>query len=294
MQENQNSSPDPVALAAFAGAVLIGGSNFVAVRLSNRELEPFWGAGGRFVLAALLFAGLVAVTRTALPQTSGGWTRAALYGLLAIGGTYGFLYWGMLEVPAGVASVVMAAAPLLTLCLAIAHRMEPFASRALVGALLALCGTAAMLLQPSQLEFSLASLLAVIAGTLCAAESVIIAKRSPDVHPYVMNAVGMIVGGAVLLLASLAAGETRAIPSTSEAQLAVAYLILFSVPLFLLFFVVVRRWTASATSYIFVLFPVVAVLVAALVADEPITWSTAAGAALVMAAVYVGALRRTE
>ena len=36
----------------FATAVTLGGSNFLAVRLSNRELDPFWGAGLRFTLAA--------------------------------------------------------------------------------------------------------------------------------------------------------------------------------------------------------------------------------------------------
>ena len=46
---------------AFAGAILIGGSNFVAVRYSNRELDPLWGAGFRFALAAAVFGVLVAL-----------------------------------------------------------------------------------------------------------------------------------------------------------------------------------------------------------------------------------------
>lgn len=292
MSQLPASPPDRIALGAFTGAVLIGGANFVAVRFSNRELDPFWGAGARFALTAVLFAGLLAITRKPLPRTSGGWARAVTFGLLAIAGTYGFLYWGMQEVPAGVASVVMAAAPLLTLCLAIAHRMERFNGRTLIGALIALAGTAIMLVQPSAFDFSLLSLLAVVAGVVCAAESVIVAKRSPDVHPFVMNGVGMLVGGVVLLVVSAFSGETWDAPSERSTQLAVAYLIVFTVPLFLLIFAVVRRWDASATTYIFVLFPVAAVTLGALIADEPVTWSTVAGAALVIVAVYVGAIRR--
>ena len=34
------TAPDRLALGAFAGAILIGGSNFVAVVYSNRELDP--------------------------------------------------------------------------------------------------------------------------------------------------------------------------------------------------------------------------------------------------------------
>ncbi len=40
--------PDALTLAAFAVAVTLGGGNLLAVRVSNRELPPFWGAGLRF------------------------------------------------------------------------------------------------------------------------------------------------------------------------------------------------------------------------------------------------------
>jgi hypothetical protein len=59
-------TPDRLALGVFVGAVVIGGSNFVAVRFSNRELDPLWGAFLRFALAAAVFAVLVAVLRLPL------------------------------------------------------------------------------------------------------------------------------------------------------------------------------------------------------------------------------------
>ena len=74
--------------------------------------------------------------------------------------------------------------------------------------------------------------------------------------------------------------------------MAVAYLAAATVGLFLLVLVVVQRWTASATAYIFVLMPVVAVALGALLADEAITATTVVGGAIVCAGVYVGAVRR--
>lgn len=62
--------------------------------------------------------------------------------------------------------------------------------------------------------------------------------------------------------------------------------------LFLLTLVVVQRWAASAASYVFVLMPVIAVGLGALLADEPITATTIVGGAIVCAGVYVGAARR--
>ena len=73
-------------------------------------------------------------------------------------------------------------------------------------------------------------------------------------------------------------------------RLAVAYLGAATVALFLFVLVVVQRWTASSTSYVFVLMPVVAVTLGALVADEQITATTILGGAIVFAGVYLGAL----
>src|SRR5918998_4534158 len=94
---------DRLALAAFAGAVVIGGSNYVGIRFSNRELDPLWGAGLRFMLAAFAFGLLVVAFRVALPRGRA-LAIVAAYGLLAFGAAYGLAYWAMQEVPAGVAA----------------------------------------------------------------------------------------------------------------------------------------------------------------------------------------------
>ena len=77
--------------------------------------------------------------------------------------------------------------------------------------------------------------------------------------------------------------------------MALAYLVtLGSVGLFLALLTVVRRWTASATSYVFVLFPVATLVLEALLLGAPITAPAMAGAALVMAGVWLGALAPTR
>ena len=61
-------APDRLALGAFTGAVVIGGTNFVAIRYSNRELDPIWGAGLRFALAAVVFGVLFGALRLPFPR----------------------------------------------------------------------------------------------------------------------------------------------------------------------------------------------------------------------------------
>ncbi len=105
------------------------------------------------------------------------------------------------------------------------------------------------------------------------------------------NAVGMMAGAVVLLTFSVAAGEPWALPRQPQARWAVAYLLTVgSVGLFVLVLLVMRRWTASATSYMFVLFPLVTMALGAWVADEPVTARAVTGAGLVMGGVWFGAL----
>ena len=283
--------PDRLALGTFAGAVVVGGSNFVAIRFSNRELDPLWGAGLRFALAAAVFGLLCAALR--LPFPRGRVLGLVLtYGLLAFAAAYGCLYWAMQEVPAGVAAVVLAVGPLLTLLLAVVHGLERLSGRALAGALIAVGGSALIFFQPGSVAFGWRSFVLLVLAALAAAESVVVSKRCGRQHPVVMNFIGMSVGAAVLLVVSALAGEHLVLPAEGATQLALVYLGAGTVALFLFVLVVVQRWTASATSYVFVLMPIVAVTLGALVADERITATTILGGAIVCAGVYLGALAR--
>ena|SRR5438876_10034096 len=62
--------PSAAVLVVFVAVVLIGGTNFVAVRFSNRELPPFWGAGLRFAIAGALLVGFAAWRHIRLPLGS--------------------------------------------------------------------------------------------------------------------------------------------------------------------------------------------------------------------------------
>jgi drug/metabolite transporter (DMT)-like permease len=128
---------------------------------------------------------------------------------------------------------------------------------------------------------------------VCFAQGALVVRRFPPVHPVTMNALGMAVGMALLLAGSALVGEHWTLPTLAETWLAVAYLVLIgSGVVFVLYTVVLRHWAASRAAYGFVLTPFVAVVLSALLDDEPVTVGLAIGGLLVLAGVYVGALRR--
>jgi drug/metabolite transporter (DMT)-like permease len=290
MVEVTRARPDTVTLAAYAATIVIAGSNFVAVRFSNEELPPFWGATLRFAIACVLFFSVMRWRGAALPRGRA-LAGVAIYGALGFGAFYALMYWSLVSVPAGLASVIIALVPLLTFLLAIAHGLETFRLRGLVGGLIAVAGIAVVFVEQLGGAVEVAALLACLAAAVCAAESTVLVKLFPRVDPAATNAVGILAGLAILAPLSLVAGDAWTMPQRMDTILALAYLVTIgSVGMFALFLYVLRRWTATATSYLLVLSPLVTVAVASLLAGERITVQFALGAALVGAGVYVGAL----
>jgi drug/metabolite transporter (DMT)-like permease len=283
-------SPDRTTLLAFAGAVLIGGSNFVAVSFSNDELEPQFGAALRFTVAAFIFIALMRIQKLPLPPRREA-LGAAIYGLLGFGVSYAFLYYALVGLTAGTASVMVAATPLVTLVLAVLHRQERFTTGGLIGGVLAMAGIAVLSLDSLGGNLRPTYLVASLLGVIAVGESSVIIKGFPRAHPITTNAIGMSVGAVFLVISSVAFGESWIVPQDARTWVSLGWLIVAgSVGLFVLFLYVIQRWTASATVYALTLMPVVAVTLGALLADEEITIELILGGALVMAAVYVGAL----
>jgi drug/metabolite transporter (DMT)-like permease len=120
----------------------------------------------------------------------------------------------------------------------------------------------------------------------------VLVRRFPRVHPVTMNAVGMTAGAAVLLAASLVADEPIVLPHRPETWAAMTYLVVIgSVVVFLLYLIVLRYWAASRASYGFVIIPFVTLVLSGWLDNEPVGLGLALGGLLVLAGVYVGALR---
>jgi len=271
--------------------VLVGGSNAVAVRFSNSELPPFWGAAFRFSAAALIFWAVLLSRRLPLPRgraLAGG----VVYGALSIGATYAFIYWGLLQIHAGLAMTVLALGPLLTLLLASAHRLEPFKWSGLAGALTALAGIALAIGQNLGSTVPLMSLLALVAGAACGAEASVVYKLFPRSDPLATNAIATTTGAVILALVSLVAREPWFLPAAAPTWAAFGYLVVIgSVVLFYLYLFVLSRWTATATSYAFLLFPVAATIISAWLTDEVVTPRFIFGGLIVLGGVWIGAVR---
>lgn len=289
-----NGEGDQVALASFVLMSVLAGGNAVAIRFSNRELDPLWGASVRFALAAALLLTAMAALRLAIPRGPA-LLGAVVYGALTFGAAFALAYYALVEIHAGFGQTLLALVPLATLLLAVAQRQERLSAAALGGALIALVGVAVMSQAPLRDSLPLLSLLAALGAALCFAEGAILVRWFPPVHPVTINAIGMATGALLLAVGSVVIGETISLPERAETWAAIGYLVAVgSVVVFVLYVVVLRYWVASRAAYEFVLIPVVTLALSAWLDDEPVGLGLVLGGLLVLAGVYVGALRTAE
>lgn len=278
----------PVALVV--GGALAGG-NAVGIRYTNRELDPLFGAGTRFAIAALVLALVARARRLELPRGRA-LSGVVLFGVLNFAGAFGFGYYALVHIEAGVGSALLALTPLVTLALAALHREERVRRDALFGGVLAVLGVALLARASLSGSVPVLAVTAAFASVVCFAEAAVLMRRFPPVAPVVTNAIAMGVGSVVLLAASVAAREMWTIPSKRATWIALAYLVVVgSIVVFLLYLFVLRHWEASRAVYFDVLIPPVAVVLSAWLDDEPITAGLVIGGSLVLAGAYVGAMR---
>jgi drug/metabolite transporter (DMT)-like permease len=269
--------------------VLFGGANAIGVRQTVLELAPFWGATIRFAVAGLVMLAIAAATRRKLPRGRS-LSGAVLYGAVGFAASYGFAYTGLRETPAGTAQVLIALTPLMTFGLAILQGQEKFRIQGLVGAMIALAGVAFVFADQVSANVPVGSLVLILLGTVCIAETGVIVKWIPRSDPFATNAVAMLTGAGILAVLSLIAGEGWVLPTQTSTWVAIGYLVLFgSVVMFALYLFTLERWTASAVSYLTLLLPLVTVSLAAVLTKEPISPSVVLGGLIILAGVYIGA-----
>ncbi len=282
--------PDRSVLIAFLMFIVVGGGASVAIRVTYGELAPFWAAASRFGLAALAFWVMVIIEKLPLPKGRA-LLGALIFGTLTVGLAFILIAWGLVETPASIYQILMALVPLFTLFLSAFHGIESITRRGLFGSLLAVVGIAITVGGASTMDLSLPHIAAILIAAVFVAEGGVMIKKFPPNPPIMTNAIGMTTGAIILGITSLVSGEVWNIPTQTNTWVAFIYLVVFvTILAFMLYMFVLSRWTASGTSYGFVLVPLVTIVVASTLAGEEITLNFLIGAAFVLAGVIIGAL----
>jgi drug/metabolite transporter (DMT)-like permease len=280
-----------IALSLLA-VYVIWSSTYLAIHVVVAELPPLLSASLRFVPAGLVML-LIARRRGAAGPPARAWLRVLPIGALLFLGGNGFVSIAQQSVTSGGAAVVCAMMPLWVGVLGALAGERP-TRREWLALLLGFVGVTVLMGGPSLAGEPL-HVRVLIASPICWATGSILTRRLPGSigrDPFMLPAMELLTGGAVLAAAGGALGERLPTDASATAWLAVGYLAVFgSLVAFTAYNWLLRNARpVIATSYAYVN-PILAVLIGATLSGEPIGATTVIANALIVGAVLL-ALRR--
>ncbi|SDS58903.1 DMT family transporter [Microterricola viridarii] len=275
--------------ALFAGllVVVLWASAFPAIRVAAPELGVIGLSFARLLVATLALLVFAALARARMPRARDlGWIAAC--GFFGMTAYQLLLNWGELHVPAGTASIIVAAAPLVSVAVARLLFSERISAVTIVGSAIALAGVAFVCLARAGVSLS-ASVWIVVAAMVV--QGVYHPLQRPLLQRYTSVEVACyaMVAGTVMTLPFVPLGWEEMLGAGAGPWLAAVYLGLLPSALgFVLWAYAVARMPVAVSTSLLYLVPPVAVLIAWLWLGElPIPAELLGGAVVILGVLII-------
>ena len=272
---------------------VVWGSTYLAIRVVVETMPPLLSGGVRFMLAgAILYLVLLLRRgRQNLRVTRAQVVSAAIVGTLLVTGGNGLVMVGELDVPSGLAALIIASVPLWVI---VYRRLagETVAVGTLVGVAVGFVGLALILLPAGgndEVESWVGLLLLCIAAPCWALGSFLSKRRPLPADPFLSTSLQMMLGGLTSLIAGLMRGEAGDVDFggfSSDSLIAFVYLIAIgSLVAFTAYVWLLQNAPVSKVATYAYVNPIIAIFLGWAILSEEITASIVAGAAIVVASV---------
>lgn len=293
MVERGPGDPDRSALILLVALGAVWGSAFIAIRyVLEAGASPFFFVLVRLLSQAGLTGAVALAVRERRPSSREAWISALLGGALVMGGYQSLLFWGEQFTAGGLAGVLVASSPLLTVLLsAVLLRHEAFHRRGVAGVVVGFLGVA-LLFEPdltSGVSASVAGLAAILTAAFAFALGSVLLRRWRQGGETMWGAsVEFAAGGVVALTGVLLFEPHPSFPVTAGTLVATGYLVAVAGVLgFAMYFYLHRRVGPGRANLVSLVSPIAAVTSGILVLGEGYAPVQFGGFALILAGLYL-------
>ena len=238
------------------------------------------------------------------PKDRLSWSVMIFLGLVMMGASYAFQYWGEQYVSSGLAAVLFATAPLFVVIFAhLLLENERITRRKGVGIIISFGGMLVIFwrdLTPvfgSGIQLSLYGAIAEVASAAVTALAIVVYKRFYAKIDRLVNLSAQTIIGSVFLLAlGVVLEKSSPLDFTPLAIVAIIYLGLATTLPFIGYYWLIEKNPIISVSMITFITPVLALILGWVVLGEPVSVSTIIGGALILTGVYltVGSVKHAK
>ncbi len=266
------------------------------IKVGLEFLPPFLFAGIRFAVASVFLLFLVPVLHARIPRDAFSWGVMILLGIFQVTLVYGLTFWGEQYISSGLTAVLSATFPFFVVIFAhVLTKTEFITRRKIIGIFCAFVGVIIIFWQSlgsgqgSSAQLSLLGSLAIVGSVASAGLGTVIAKKySSRIAPASNVMVQSMVGSVTLLVAGVVTERGIPFEFSPTAIAAVLYLGVFGSALaYVGWYWLFTKTTATNSSLILLVTPVIALLLGWLILQEKLEPVVAMGTLLILSGVYV-------
>lgn len=279
--------------------VLIWGSSWASVRflLENYAqafdvAKPFYIAGLRYLLAGVLIFPVALHQLKKITLTKKDYLSILYYGLFLIALSNALVFWSQQFLPSSLCSIIFSLYPVMVLILSVLLLQEEKAGLLkIAGTLISFMGVFILFFDPVILETRISSIAfftMVLSVVFAALPSVLVRKNSIHLNVFVLNSLGMLLGGILLLLTSFFVESPLHVPSDFRFWLVLGYLSVFaSCYTLIAFFWLMRHVQLTKLSLSAYLTPIVSLIIGVLFYSESLNAQSYIGMMLIFLGIFI-------
>lgn len=244
------------------------GSSFSIGKIGLQYVSPLLMVGIRFLMAGILMAIYVRLTKKTHPKDFTTWMRIFLIGLFQTAGVFAAIFISLRTISAGQSSILTFMNPLLvivigSLVLGMKYRLIQW-----IGVLLGFIGV--MITLGGQFEFQFGTILGFGGAVSWAIATLLVHRWGKEINTLVLSAYQMLFGGVVLLLCSVIFEEIQFTLNSTSTFVIIWLTIMASVVQFTMWFFVLQQGNPAKVSSFLFLAPFFGVLFGWLLLHETI------------------------
>ncbi|HSP11673.1 MAG TPA: EamA family transporter [Salegentibacter sp.] len=287
-----NSSNPILIILAFFSIYFIWGSTYLLNKIAVTELPPFMLASIRFITAGLLIFLICKILKISLAITRKQLVNTIIAGFLFLAFGNGVVVWALKYVDSGFAALEISAQPLVVLIMMRIFQGKKILPMSMVGVVLGIIGIY-LLVSQNQVTDQENSWLGIGMIFLCllswAYGSLFVGKADLPTNHFVNTGYQMVTGGIILLLGSLAFGESWSWPNTWSEPTSYSMLLLIffgSIVAFTAFNYLLKEVSPEKVATSTYVNPIIALILGWYFLNEQITTQSVVAAVVLLTGVY--------